>query len=586
MDSDSPNLSLDLPTGWNSTTTNRPARYDPNIVIVFAVFLACGITMAIAATVWRNQRLRTKKLKADLERATMSKRRRTTEVDSVDSDASAEEDKLRERTKKKRRRRKASGSGGGAVAGGAPKSSSTVWRPSSRFVGRLRFRSRRHKPTEVSTTETPIAPSRPASPLPRPAPREDFTNPPVILVTTELEQHSSPRVHSRHPSHVNLSLSPTVTEVPDSSEAQAEPEGIPASFTLSASSTHSVDQDQGMPSPSDDIALQPPQTVEGYASNPPAYLGIGNSWTPRHVEKAPLPGLEAEYDERDLERLRVSGLIASPTNARPRPIARSALESELDMQPPPLQGRMYGVHIATDDKAALARLHSLADQPDAILPPAEAFPKPDAPTVPDFGMVDDWYTETQLEQVSSLDQPSSPAPTLSRLTLPPPPEPYLLSRHSPGLDSLPHDTSYHDMNDMNEAYTLRRVWGGTTPPVGPSAPPMETVDDDFGQGLQRDQHLQGLVPSAPPLLDGAIYSAHLPSAPVFWDAENETHEPPGGSVPPPLAATSESPLGDEQSEPTSGSSREGAGDHSDVQVRWVQQRQVDIEGMGLPKYEP
>ena len=595
MESPNPNVSLDLPTGWNSTATSRPARYDPNIVIVFAIILACCITGAIAATVWRNQHLRAKGLKEDLERATKPKRwRRTDEVESVGSDASIEEEKPRGQTKKKRRRRKASGSGGGAVAGSATKSSSTFWRPSSRFVGRLRFRSRRHKPADVSTTESPVAASRPASPQPHPPPREDFANPPVILVTAEIEQDSSSRVHSRHPSHVNLSLSPTVNEDP---ETQAEPDGIPASSVTtlplpvsSIHSSHSVDQDQPIASPSDDIASRLPPAVEGYTSNPPAYLGIGHSWTPRRVEKAPLPGLEAEYDERDLERSRASGLAAGSTSTSPRPrsIARPANESELDMQLPPLQSRVHGVHIATDDKAELARLHSLADQPDATLPPTEAFLLPDAPTVPDFGMVDDWYMETQLEQVSSLDQPSSPTspiPTLSRLTLPPPPEPYLLSRHSPRHDSFAHDTSYHDTHDMNEAYSFRRVWGGTVPPVGPSAPPMETAEDDFSRGLQRDQDSQGLVPSAPPLHDGPISSAHLPSAPVSWDEENESHEPPGGSVPP-LAASSESSPGDERPESTSGNSREGVDAHSDVRVRWVQQRQTDMEGVGLPKYEP
>jgi hypothetical protein len=117
---------------------------------------------------------------------------------------------------------------------------------------------------------------------------------------------------------------------------------------------------------SDDTTLPPPRWSRG---TPRILLriGIGRSWTSRHTEKAPLPGLEAEYDERDLERWRASMLAAGSTSSSPRPgsIARSAVEPELDMQPPPPPpNRVRGVHIATDDKAELARLHSLADQPE------------------------------------------------------------------------------------------------------------------------------------------------------------------------------------------------------------------------------
>lgn len=257
------------------------------------------------------------------------------------------------------------------------------------------------------------------------------------------------------------------------------------------------------------------------------------------------------------------------------------------MQPPPSLNGGHGVHLATDDKAALARLHSLADQPDAPLPPAEALPisMSGAPTVPAFGVVDDWYTETQLEQVSSLDQPSaheSPAPVVSRLTFPSPPESYLLSRYH---DSLSHDRSYHDTQDMNEAYTLRRVWGRTTPSIGPSAPPMEMEVDGSRSRVGRAESLEGLVPSAPPLLDDHIPGAQIPSAPVFWDEEDETHDPARGSAPP-LEASGESPLGDEQPESASDRSRGFADAHPDVRVQWVQQRQVEMEGVGLPKYEP
>lgn len=582
---DTTNIPVDLPTGWDPTTSGRNATYDPIIVTVFAIILACGITGAIAATVWRNQHLLTKKSKEDLEQATKPKRPRTTEdVDSEDSDASTEdEEKPRERMKRKRRRRNA-GSGGSAVPRGAGKSSSTFWRPSSRFVGRLRFRSRRPKPAEVSTTEPPIATSRPVSPQPDPPAREDLANPPVILVTAEPEQDSPSHVHSRHPSHLSLCLSPTVHEEPNTLETQSEPERIPASpgpplpVSSPVSSIHST---HFIANTNEDATVQPSSPmVEGYTSNPPAYIRAGRSWTPRRAEKAPLPGLEAEYDERDLERWRASRLIASSSSTSPRrkSIARSAVAPEL--------GRVRGVHIATDDKAELARLHSFADQPGATLPPTEVLPNTDAPTVPDFGVVDDWYTESQLEQVSSLDQPPSPTlpvPILSRLPLPPPPEPSLLPRHSPHYDSHDHDTSYQDTHDMNQAYTFRRVWGRVNPSVGPSAPPKEMEENTLSRGLERVQHLEELTPSAPPLLDDPISGAHLPSAPTLWD-EDESREPAPGSVPPPDAST-ESPL-DEQSESRSGSSGEDAGAHPDVRVRWVQQRRVEMEGLGLPKYEP
>ena len=589
---DSVDNSLDLPTGWNSTTSSRNARYDPIIVTVFAIILACGITGAIAASVWRQQ-LHIRRLKVDLERATKPKRRRTTdEVDSADSDTTVDGDKSREQTKKKRRR-KAARSGGGAVAPGTGKSSSSIWRPSPRLIGRLRFRSRRHKPAEVPTTEPPIVPSHPVPPQLDLPPREDPANPPTILVTSEAD--SSSHVHSRHPSHVELPLSPAIIVDPNNSRIQPEPERIPASAVSTGlplpvspiHSNHSLDQDQSIHNVSDDTALQRAPTVEGYTSNPPAYLGIGRSWALRHTEKAPLPGLEAEYDERDLERWRASTLVAGSTSSGPRPrsIVRSTIEPELDIRPPPLLNRVHGVHIATDDKAVLARLHSLADQPDAPLPPVEAPPISGAPTVPAFGVVEDWYTETQLEQVSSLDRPSSPAlptPVLSRLTFPPPPEPYLLSRRH---GSLVHDRSYHDTQDMNEAYTFRRVWNGLTPSIGPSALPMEMGEDGSSRRVGRDEIMERLGPSAPPLLDDPISGAHIPSAPVLWDEDNETHEPARGSAPP-LEASRESPLSDEQSGSASDSPRGGTDPHSDVRVQWVQQRQVEMEGMGLPKYEP
>ena len=584
--------SLDLPTGWNSTASSRNARYDPIIVTVFAIILACGITGAIAASVWRNQRIHARKLKEDLERATKSKRRRTMdEADNVDSDASGEDNKHRKQAKKKRRRRKAAESGGGAVTPGSGKSSTAFWRPSPRFVGRLRFRSRRHKPADVPTTEPSIVPSPPASTHLDLSPHEDPVNPPTILVTAE--EDSASHVQSRYPSHVDIPLSPsTIIEDPNNSETQLEPERIPTNSVSTAlplpvspiHSSHSLDQDQSINNFSDDT-VRCAAMVSGYTSNPPAYLGTGRSWTSRHTEKAPLPGLEAEYDDRDLELWRASMLAAGSTSssARPRSVTRPRSVIELE-QPPPSLNRVHRVHIATDDKAALARLHSLADQPDAPLPPAEAFPISGTPTVPAFGVVDDWYTETQLEQVSSLDQHSSrvsPAPVVSRLTFPPPPESYLLSRHH---NSLIHDRSYHDTQDMNEAYTFRRVWGGTTAPsVGPSAPPMEMEQDGSRRRVGRAESLEGLVPSAPPLLDDPISSAQIPSAPALWDEENETHEPARGSAP----LLEASPLGgDEQSESISGSSRGVAGAHPDVRVQWVQQRQVEMEGVGLPKYEP
>jgi hypothetical protein len=576
---DSINISLDLPTGWNSTTTNnRHANYDPVIVTAFAIILACSITGAIAATVWRFQHLRNKKLKEDLERATKSKR-----IEDGDSDVSVEEEKLKQLTKKKRRRRKVVGSGG--AAGGAGKSSSTVWRPGSRFVARLRSRSRWHKSTEQSTIEPSIALSRPASPQLDPPPHD----PPVILVTAEPEQDTTSSIRSRPPSDSNLPLSSTLTADPTTTP-RPDPERIPATAVpLPVSSihlSHSFDQNQSMPNIGNDPTTPPSPTVEGHTSKPPAYRGEGGRRTLRGTEKAPLPGLEAEYDERDLNQWRASRPAADSTSVgvRSRSRARSTVEPELDVQsPPPLTTHVRRMHIATDDKAELARLRSLSDQPDTPFPP-QAFPIPDGPTVPDFGVVDDWYAEAQLEQVSPLGRfssPSSPAPTPSRLTLPPPPVPYLLSRHSSPHDPRARDTSYHDAHDMHESYTFRPVWNKLTPRVGPSAPPM-MEEDSSNRELE---NMEALVPSAPPLPDDPINSLHLPSAPQLWDEENESLEPPRSSAPP-LEAVSF--RGREWSDSVSGGSGENSNARPDVdvRVRWVQQRQVEMEGVGLPKYEP
>ena len=114
---------------------------------------------------------------------------------------------------------------------------------------------------------------------------------------------------------------------------------------------------------------------------------------------------------------------------------------------------------------------------------------------------------------------------------------------------------------------------------------MEMEEEGSRRRLGQAESLEGLVPSAPPLLDDPISSAQIPSAPALWDEENETHDPARGSAPP-LEASEESPLGDEQPEPTSDRSRGFADDHPDVRVQWVQQRQVEMEGVGLPKYEP
>uniref|UniRef100_A0A0K3CDF6 Uncharacterized protein n=1 Tax=Rhodotorula toruloides TaxID=5286 RepID=A0A0K3CDF6_RHOTO len=128
------------------------------------------------------------------------------------------------------------------------------------------------------------------------------------------------------------------------------------------------------------------------------------------------------------------GAESSTSSAAPAPPPEPAPESTpADEDDPPVDRSLFTAHIATDDKAVLARLRAqrdvvLADQEDAgaVAGPSSSLPEPSAPTPEeDDAEVDaDGFERYDLAEVgaSPFDGDSSPAVSSSSTLLPAPPQ--------------------------------------------------------------------------------------------------------------------------------------------------------------------
>lgn len=154
----------------------------------------------------------------------------------------------------------------------------------------------------------------------------------------------------------------------------------------------------------------------------------------------------------------------------------------------------HAAHVATDDKALLARLADLASQPfpdDSMAGPAGDH-QVSAP---------EWRDEELEEAIAATqengadnDAQASPPPSSP---FPPPPSKANLA--SPNFYDYPYA--------FEEA--------GFEPELGPSAPPFESQGYDA-----REHDIPPIVPSAPPMLEDEDFYAELaPSAPPSTEVD-------------------------------------------------------------------
>ncbi|KAG2022827.1 hypothetical protein CC2G_000547 [Coprinopsis cinerea AmutBmut pab1-1] len=142
-------------------------------------------------------------------------------------------------------------------------------------------------------------------------------------------------------------------------------------------------------------------------------------------------------------------------------------------------------HVATDDKAVLARLAELASAPPSTSD--ESAPEPQV-------SVPEWRDE-ELEDFVSDDQDSRAVTSPTSPFPPPPPKAQLME---PNFYDYPY--SFEEMTSMEPEY-------------GPSAPPFEATSS----APMVDENM--LLPSAPPLIDDDDFyvSDSIPSAPPAED---------------------------------------------------------------------
>lgn len=370
----------------------------------------------------------------------------------------------------------------------------------------------------------------------------------------------------------------TPDEVPTNPQIATHPEELP-------------------PPPPSPLALPPAYpagTSRGMGTRPNAAAEVAGQ-----PEKAPVRGLEAEYDERDIalytpsatrrpSRTRVR-FIDEPTSDRPEvelqdedvPRFESLSEPGSSLGPSRVAaGATRRAHVATDDKGLLERLRGLADEPTLATPSAPSAPPGDdlaAPLAPSFDELDEWDAARQLALVDAHAEPTSEA--TEEVT------PLTTSNGFPALPPMP--TSVIGSTDVT-SYGLGAVWTGlnsTTSRI-PSAPPMDAP---------------GLTPSAPPPAEDVVA---VPSAPPAWDDDDddEIEEAPASNEqderPRAVLSSTSSPLGSsDSSDPSAGESTQSTdADGSDSPLgtvpeggipRWSDTfRTRAQERTGLPRYEP
>lgn len=157
-------------------------------------------------------------------------------------------------------------------------------------------------------------------------------------------------------------------------------------------------------------------------------------------------------------------------------------------------------HVATDDKAVLARLADLASAPPSEGSAQESssqLPQVSAPEWRDEEM-EEYLAQEGASDVVESSEGEAVRPTSSS-AFPPPSE--KVSLRAPNFYDYPYAFEEMDI-------------AGMEPELGPSAPPFEERNSDAGPdgGAQSSS----LVPSAPPMPEGDdMYTDLSPSAPTF-----------------------------------------------------------------------
>ena len=172
-------------------------------------------------------------------------------------------------------------------------------------------------------------------------------------------------------------------------------------------------------------------------------------------------------------------------------------------------------HVATDDKAVLARMVAMASAPPVAVAESSPHVSPSVPTLEDYenALLPDDLPPLSPPPGSPELRPSY-SPPLSGLPLPP----------AKGKLATPHydDYPYSFEQDLDIA--------GVEPEPGPSAPPFE-------ESPSAPPSVPDISPSAPPLDDdgeGTIETLNA-SAPPLWDGYPEDlyteYSPPPASIP-------------------------------------------------------
>jgi len=212
-------------------------------------------------------------------------------------------------------------------------------------------------------------------------------------------------------------------------------------------------------------------------SLPPAYRQ-GTLITPDAITS---PGTLPISDDRTASTSLVPGRHSSRLH-----IGIPSPESKSFIQPQEAQSSHFPVHaahVATDDKALLARLADLAERP------------PDVPESSHQVSVPVWEDE-QLEDFAQTSQSSCPDTSESAVhsQFPPPP--------SKGKMVEPSFYAYR--------YSFEEFSESIEPDLEPSAPPFEA----HGTSISNDIPM---LPSAPPLAEGDFALEGYPDAPQFQE---------------------------------------------------------------------
>lgn len=187
----------------------------------------------------------------------------------------------------------------------------------------------------------------------------------------------------------------------------------------------------------------------------------------------------------------------------------TASSSKLPLEPPPVDSSgddeaVHGSpgHVATDDKATLARRAAMASAPPDQATRASLHHPPRAPELED----DDEIPADVLALSSApSSDPIPPYPSLHP-DLPPPPS---LGKMAASRYEQQYAFSLEQAADVV----------GVEPEIGPSAPPFEEAQSEAGTATIV------VIPSAPPVDEEGMYEdgdlSLSPSAPPLWDADAE-----------------------------------------------------------------